>query len=52
VYYRVLIAGQPVTPVYTNALVEQFLAATGSREDAAATWRSSGGPPSIGTTGQ
>lgn len=28
VYYRVLITGQPVTPAYTDALVDRFLAAT------------------------
>jgi hypothetical protein len=26
VYYRVLITGQPVTPAYTDALVDLFLA--------------------------
>jgi AcrR family transcriptional regulator len=28
VYYRMLITGQPVTPAYTDALVDRFLAAT------------------------
>ena len=28
VYYRVLITGEPVTPAYTDALVDRFLAAT------------------------
>jgi AcrR family transcriptional regulator len=32
VYYRVLITGQPVTPAYTDALVDHFLAAADTTE--------------------